>query len=436
MTERCPPGWVQYGYSCYLVDLSSESVEWDDQMAACQQHNAFPLYVTGRQEGHFIDRLLTFHANTTFWTGMTNREGHFRFAHSYALAQHFRWDGREPDDKGCVNLVRTVNGLDLGIFYNNITSCNTTLPYICKMGSSIVGGVCEAHAACRGFATCNNYYGLCLCYAKSHRQMVGAPGNNMTYCSPRWKGNKDYLVLETGISVPWSVAVSLCKEHGGSLYSPVTEDLQQMGLHYIWEVGKGKSSWSSMHVDTGQEGKIFTTGFVPYDFVDYEYLPWRGPPAFTNFANASKINCIAVEISELGARLYALSCDTNMLATCFKYNDTTFSPFTITDNRGLTPVMTVEKIKSEDRCGLECLSRSWCLSFTLHNSTELCHLYDSKNTAVTPDTSLELHRKIAGQFDNSLFESGLFDNSLFESGQCNNSLFESEQFVNSLSESG
>ncbi|TDG99350.1 hypothetical protein EPR50_G00193100 [Perca flavescens] len=127
----CPPGWVEFGSSCYF--FSSESRSWNESRVWCEKRNAHLLILQDDKTWNFVTRRTV---PLIYWVGLSDwRTGRWEWINQtpYTMERR-RWVPGQPDswtdhglgpgDEDCAHLHKSGRLNDL--------HCSTAMRYICQ----------------------------------------------------------------------------------------------------------------------------------------------------------------------------------------------------------------------------------------------------------------------------------------------------------------
>ncbi|XP_062600821.1 perlucin-like protein [Saccostrea cucullata] len=127
----CGEGWIQYGYHCYYLNMSSAA--WDDAMQTCHGLGAYLVAINSAEENEWIrlKRESEFWPINQIWTGGTDRndEGSFIWENSKKALNYSNWGPGEPNDdstsEDCLTLYFSGGNW-------NDEKCHLERPFVCE----------------------------------------------------------------------------------------------------------------------------------------------------------------------------------------------------------------------------------------------------------------------------------------------------------------
>ncbi|KAF1381110.1 hypothetical protein PFLUV_G00171100 [Perca fluviatilis] len=127
----CPPGWDEFGSSCYF--FSRESRSWNESRVWCEKRNAHLLILQDDKTWNFVTRRTV---PLMYWVGLSDwRTGRWEWINQtpYTMERR-RWVPGQPDswtdhglgpgDEDCAHLHNTGRLNDL--------HCSIAMRYICQ----------------------------------------------------------------------------------------------------------------------------------------------------------------------------------------------------------------------------------------------------------------------------------------------------------------
>ncbi|KAF1381125.1 hypothetical protein PFLUV_G00171280 [Perca fluviatilis] len=127
----CPPGWVEFGSSCYF--FSRESRSWNESRVWCEKRDAHLLILQDDKTWNFVTRRTV---PLMYWVGLSDwRTGRWEWINQtpYTMERR-RWEIGQPDswtehglgpgDEDCAQLYYTGRLNDI--------HCSTAMRYICQ----------------------------------------------------------------------------------------------------------------------------------------------------------------------------------------------------------------------------------------------------------------------------------------------------------------
>ena len=134
----CDEHWIQDGDLCYRVVLETRIFNYAERF--CVINSAHLISITSQEENDRIFDLMSKYIGHSgrqrIWLGMERLQSDSRLHWVDGRSLTYQnWAPGEPDSTGaCVQMIRKGWWED--------TSCSEKLPYICKKGKLMVGGVC------------------------------------------------------------------------------------------------------------------------------------------------------------------------------------------------------------------------------------------------------------------------------------------------------
>ncbi|XP_072544232.1 macrophage mannose receptor 1-like [Salminus brasiliensis] len=123
----CKPGWVRYGYYCYLAGSETKTFEEAKQM--CEKTGSNLVDIANRVENAFLISLIGARPEKYFWIGLSNQRNRYTFEWTNTNKvsfTHFNV-GMPGQRQGC---VAVTTGLLAGLW--DVLSCTNAEKYICK----------------------------------------------------------------------------------------------------------------------------------------------------------------------------------------------------------------------------------------------------------------------------------------------------------------
>uniref|UniRef100_W5L4U0 Mannose receptor, C type 1b n=1 Tax=Astyanax mexicanus TaxID=7994 RepID=W5L4U0_ASTMX len=123
----CKPGWVRYGYYCYLAGSETKTFEEAKQM--CEKTGSYLADITNRYENAFLVSLIGARPEKHFWIGLSNAKIRhiFQWTNTKKVPfTHFN-AGLPGRRQGCVAMT---TGILAGLW--DVLSCTNAEKYICK----------------------------------------------------------------------------------------------------------------------------------------------------------------------------------------------------------------------------------------------------------------------------------------------------------------
>ncbi|KAF1381107.1 hypothetical protein PFLUV_G00171070 [Perca fluviatilis] len=127
----CPPGWDEFGSSCYFFSRDSRS--WNESRVWCEKRNAHLLILQDDKTWDFVTRRAV---PLVYWVGLSDwRTGRWEWINQtpYTMERR-RWEPGQPDswtdhglgpgDEDCAQLYYTGRLNDI--------HCSTAMRYICQ----------------------------------------------------------------------------------------------------------------------------------------------------------------------------------------------------------------------------------------------------------------------------------------------------------------
>ncbi|XP_017569678.1 macrophage mannose receptor 1-like isoform X2 [Pygocentrus nattereri] len=258
----CKPGWMRFGYYCYLTGSETKTFEEAKQM--CEKTGSYLADITDRFENAFLISLIGDRPEMHFWIGLSNQKNQDSFEWTNTekvLFTHFNND--LPGGKqGCV-AMRT--GILAGLW--DVLKCTNQEKYICKQKAE----------------------GVITTPAPPTTQALGCsegwyPLTNRDHCFKLYK-------VEKAQRKTWSEARDFCRETGGDLLSLHSTDeipkylrtsypleawigysIQDPSVGYTWSDGSASSysSWSQ-----GEPSNINSEKCVKMHFIAMYYTNWK-----------------------------------------------------------------------------------------------------------------------------------------------------------------
>ncbi|KAI4903512.1 hypothetical protein NFI96_027557 [Prochilodus magdalenae] len=191
----CKPGWIRYGYYCYLAGSETKTFEEAKQM--CEKAGSYLADINNRIENAFLVSLIGARPEKHFWIGLSNQKNRhfFEWTNTSKVAfTHFS-AGMPGGKQGCVAMT---TGVLPGLW--DVLSCTNQEKYICKQKAEGVGTT------------------------------SAPPTTPVVSCSEGWHPLKNRHFCAKLFSVErkqqktWSEALSFCREVGGDLLSIHSDD--------------------------------------------------------------------------------------------------------------------------------------------------------------------------------------------------------------------
>ncbi|XP_066536664.1 macrophage mannose receptor 1-like isoform X2 [Hoplias malabaricus] len=232
----CKPGWMRYGYYCYLTGAETKTFEESKQ--TCEKAGSYLVDITDRIENAFLVSLIGAQSDKHFWIGLSNQKYRHVFEWTNTKEVSFTHFNEEmPGGKqGCVAMT---TGVLAGLW--DVLSCTNAEKYICKQKAE----------------------GVITTLAPPTTSPLGCsegwyPLVNRHYCFKLYK-------VERNKEKMWFEALDFCRETGGDLlslhssddipvihrkYFPLTAwigyNLQNPTAGYTWSDGSPTSyeSWA------------------------------------------------------------------------------------------------------------------------------------------------------------------------------------------------
>ncbi|XP_072544234.1 macrophage mannose receptor 1-like [Salminus brasiliensis] len=236
----CKPGWVRYGYYCYLAGSETKTFEEAKQM--CEQTGSNLADITNRVENAFLVSLIGARPEKHFWIGLSNQEDLSTFEWTNTkevLFTHFN-NGMPGGQQGCVAMT---TGVLAGLW--DVLSCTNAEKYICKQKAE-------------GVAT------------------TSAPATTPALsCSEGWKPltNRDFCFklyeVERDQQKTWFEALEFCWDLGGDLLS----------LHSANDIQKEYRTYYPLDAWIGYTTQDPSAGYTWSDGSSSSYESWdEGEP--------------------------------------------------------------------------------------------------------------------------------------------------------------
>uniref|UniRef100_A0A3B4D8F7 Mannose receptor, C type 1b n=1 Tax=Pygocentrus nattereri TaxID=42514 RepID=A0A3B4D8F7_PYGNA len=233
----CKPGWVRFGYYCYLA--GSETKTFDAAKQMCEKTGSYLADITNRIENAFLVSLIGARPEKHFWIGLSNRDNRhiFEWTNNKKVPfTHFN-AGMPGGKQGCVAMT---TGVLAGLW--DVLNCTNQEKYICKQKAE---GVITTPAP---------------------------PTTPAVSCSDGWHPitNRDYcfklFLVRQNEEKTWSEALDFCREIGGDLLSVHSSNdiiTPDMGYVPAWigysiqdpTVGYTWSDGSSSSYENWEEGE-------------------------------------------------------------------------------------------------------------------------------------------------------------------------------------
>ncbi|XP_072544729.1 macrophage mannose receptor 1-like [Salminus brasiliensis] len=233
----CKPGWVRYGYYCYLAGSETKTFEEAKQM--CEKTGSNLADITNRVENAFLVSLIGARPEKHFWVGLSNQKDKhtFEWTNSKKVSfTHFN-AGMPGGKQGC---VAVTTGILAGLW--DVLSCTNAEKYICKQKAE---GVITTPAP---------------------------PTTPAPSCNEGWKplANRDFcyklFTVRRSQEKTWSEALDFCRELGGdllSVHSSSDFEISNMRSRTAWigysiqdpSVGYTWSDGSSSSYENWEEGE-------------------------------------------------------------------------------------------------------------------------------------------------------------------------------------
>ncbi|XP_035375925.1 macrophage mannose receptor 1-like [Electrophorus electricus] len=249
----CKPGWIRYGYYCYLAGAEIKSFEEAKQM--CEKSGSYLIDITNKVENAFLVSLVGARPEKHFWIGLSNQRDRHTFAwtnNNKVLFTHFN-AGMPGGRQGCVAMT---TGVLAGLW--DVLSCTNKEKYICKQKAE---GMVTTPAPPTTLApSCSEGW---------------YPLTNRDYCFKIFEVN--YKKAKT-----WSEALDFCLEVGGDLLSIHSDsDIQDVALPQTHSL----SSWIGYSIQDPTVGYVWSDGST----TSYEKWGEGQPDNFNNMENCVEL---------------------------------------------------------------------------------------------------------------------------------------------------
>ncbi|XP_014661399.1 PREDICTED: uncharacterized protein LOC106804646 [Priapulus caudatus] len=191
----CPPGWENFGSSCYKLFAGRKS--WRTALQTCKSYGSDLVAVDSFNENNVVGRIALSSNVNGYWIGLNALSGQkgFEWSDGKRLAPfQGYWAARQPDKR----MGRCVQGqMDLATWEPlwSFTTCEKLLPFLCETAACLpdtyrcFSGDCINHRwVCDGKADCRDGSdelscrdGSCMLYEKGIEGIVSSPNYPKPY---------------------------------------------------------------------------------------------------------------------------------------------------------------------------------------------------------------------------------------------------------------
>ncbi|XP_049338780.1 macrophage mannose receptor 1-like isoform X3 [Astyanax mexicanus] len=241
----CKPGWVRYGYYCYLA--GSETKSFDEAKQMCEKTGSYLADITNRIENAFLVSLIGARPEKHFWVGLSNQKDKhtFEWTNTKAKVSFTHFNAGMPGGKqGCVAIT---TGMLAGLW--DVLSCTNAEKYICKQKAE--GVITTAAPPTTPAPSCPSEWNP-------------VPNRDLCY---------KLFIVDRSKEKTWSEALAYCREVGGDL-------LSIHSAHDI-QITRVRTAWIGYSIQDPSAGYTWSDGSSS------SYQAWmEGEP--NNFNNVEK----------------------------------------------------------------------------------------------------------------------------------------------------